>query len=124
MEKGDCKSFVFSWRSVLGMVCSVSWVLFSHLVFGMLSTTRGDVRSPDIPWRVSGVLTRSSFVIYAVHLMILKLTSPFLNKLFGQSSVLCFFTLTFVAVCGGIVITVVMRMLSRRTLALLTGGRG
>lgn len=78
----------------------------------------------DIPWRVGEALAKSSFVIYAAHLMILKLTSPFLNKLLGQCPILCFSMLTVTAVFGGIAITVALRRLSRRTLALLTGGRG
>lgn len=78
----------------------------------------------DIPWRVGEMFAKSSFVIYAVHLMLLKLTSPFLNKLLGQCPILCFSLLTVVAVCGGIAITVILRMLSRRVLAVLTGGRG
>lgn len=78
----------------------------------------------DIPWRVSEALARSSFVIYAAHLMILKLASPLLNKMLGRCPILCFLMLTVVAVCSGIAITVALRSLSRRTLALLTGGRG
>lgn len=78
----------------------------------------------DIPWRASETLARSSFVIYAVHLMILKLASPLLNKMLGRCPILCFLMLTVVAVCSGIAITVALRSLSRRTLAFLTGGRG
>ena len=78
----------------------------------------------DIPWRVSETLARSSFVIYAAHLMILKLASPLLNKMLGRCPILCFLMLMAVAVCSGIAITVSLRSLSRRTLALLTGGRG
>lgn len=78
----------------------------------------------NIPWRVGEALAKSSFVIYAAHLMILKLTSPFLNKLLGHCPVVCFSMLTVAAVCGGIATTAALRSLSRRTLALLTGGRG
>lgn len=75
-------------------------------------------------FRIGEAFAKASFVIYASHLIILKLVSPLINNLIGGVPVLCFLILVAVSVLGGVVLTMALRKLSRPTLALLTGGRG
>lgn len=77
-----------------------------------------------IPFRIGEPFVKASFVIYASHLIILKLVSPALNNLLGGVPVLCFSVLVGVSIFGGVALTLVLRKFSRTTLALLTGGRG
>lgn len=123
-------------------IWGVCWLIFWFLVAIGVDCSRGTFRLilhpfyvlfavfclhrvvACVPLRIGEVLIKSSFMIYAVHLMILKLVSPCLNDVFGQVPMLCYSMLFIVSVTGGIVLTMFLRKTSPVVLSLLTGGRG
>lgn len=78
----------------------------------------------NLPWRVVDLFTKSSFIIYASHFMILHLISPFCNNLFAGKPISCYMTMLIVSLSSGVLVTVLLRSISPVLLSLLSSGRG
>lgn len=98
---------------------------FLHPAYVVLAVFLLHRVAADSTWRAPDALVKSAFIVYAVHYPLLyEAAAPIVRPLCDASPVAAYFLAAAVAYAGGVAVYAVVRRVSPRALALLTGGRG